>query len=143
MYLRKPPFGRYGSAVRAGGHVTVGQHAGKGIWCRLELGTQDVGKPAFVGFDDGAGVMGDQPAQDGVDVPGVTKEPGAIELVQARDGQAGRVTDVVQPRGGFQEIGVRAENGRQAAGPGRDALTVCPAAGEPLLEESPGELLRP
>ena len=32
---------------------------------------------------------------------GVTKEPGAIELVQARDGQAGRVTDVVQPRGGF------------------------------------------
>ena len=42
-----------------------------------------------------------------------------------------------------REIGVRAENGCQAAGPGRDALNVRPAAGEPLLEESPGELLRP
>jgi hypothetical protein len=81
MYLRKPPFGRHELAVRAGGHVALGQRAGKGIRCRLELGTQDVGKPAFFGFDDGAGVMGDQPAQDGVDVPGVTKEPGAIELV--------------------------------------------------------------
>jgi hypothetical protein len=75
-------------------------------------------------------------------VPGVTQEPGAIELMQARDGQAGRVTDVVQPRGGSQEIGVRVENRCQAARPGRDALNVRPAAGERLLEESPGELLR-
>ena len=36
-----------------------------------------------------------------------------------------------------------AENGCQAAGPVGDALNVRPAAGEPLLEESPGELLRP
>jgi hypothetical protein len=95
MYLRKPPFGRYESAVRAGRHVAVGQHAGQGIRCRLELQVQDVGKPAFFGFDDGAGVMGDQPAQDGAGVPGVAQVPGAVELVQARDGQAGRVADVV------------------------------------------------
>jgi hypothetical protein len=42
-----------------------------------------------------------------------------------------------------REIGVRAENGCQAAGPGRDALNVRPAAGERLLKESTGELLRP
>jgi hypothetical protein len=64
-YLGKPLLDQHESAVRAGGHVTVGQHAGKVILCRLELGTQDAGKPAFFGFDDGAGVMGDQPAQDG------------------------------------------------------------------------------
>jgi len=143
MYLRKPPFGRHGSAVRAGGHVAVGQHAGQGIRCRLELGTQDAGKPAFFSFDDGAGVMGDQPAQDGAGVPGIAQVPGAVELVQARDGQAGCVADIVQPRGGFHEIGIRAENGCQAAGPVGDALNMRPAAGERLLEESPGELLRP
>ena len=79
----------------------------------------------------------------GVGVLGVAQVPGAVELVQARDGEAGCVADVVYPRGGFQEIGVRAENRCQAAGPVGDALNVRPAAGEPLLEESPGELLRP
>jgi hypothetical protein len=45
-------------------------------------------------------------------VVGVAKVPGAIELVQARGGEAGGVADVVQPRGGFQQISVRAENSR-------------------------------
>jgi hypothetical protein len=30
---------------------------------RLELATENFGKAAFFGFDDGVGVMGDQPAQ--------------------------------------------------------------------------------
>jgi hypothetical protein len=64
-------------------------------------------------------------------------------LVQARDGEIGRVTDVVQPRRGFQQIGVRAKNGRKAACPGGDALDVRPAAGERFLQECPCELLRP
>ena len=104
---------------------------------------QDVGESAFVGFDDGAGVMGDQPAQHGVGVLGVAQVTGAVECVQARHGQAGRVADVVQPRGGFQEIGVRAENRCQAACPRGDALDVRPAAGEGLLEECPGEMFGP
>ena len=104
---------------------------------------QDVGKSAFVGFDDGAGMMGDQPAQHGVGVLGVAQVPGAIELVQAREGKAGGVADVVQPRGGFQQIGVSAENRRQAAGPGGDALDVRPAARERLLEERLGQSVRP
>ena len=87
--------------------------------------------------------MGDEPAQHGVGVLGVAQVAGAVEWVEARDGEAGGVADVVQPCGGFQEIGVRAENGCQAAGPGGDALDVRPAAGEGLLEECPGELLRP
>jgi len=43
-------------------------------------------------------------------VLGVAQVPGAVEGVQARHGQAGCVADVVQPRGGFQQIGVSAEN---------------------------------
>ena len=102
-----------------------------------------MGESAFGGFDDGAGVVGDQSAQRGVGVLGVAQVPGAVELVQAGGGEAGGVADVVQPRGGFQQIGVRAENRCQAARPVGDALDVRPAAGQRLLEEFPGELLRP
>jgi len=76
-------------------------------------------------------------------VLGVAQVPGAIELMQARGGEAGGVADVVQPRGGLQQIGVSAESGRQAACPRGDALGVRPAAGQGLLEECPGELLGP
>ena len=62
MYLDEPLFGPDGLAVRAGGHVAVRQHAGQYVRCRVELGAQDVGESAFVGFDDGAGMVGDQPA---------------------------------------------------------------------------------
>jgi hypothetical protein len=102
-----PVLDRYELAVRAGGHVAEGQHAGKDVRRRLELRAQDVGKPTFFGFEDGAGVMCDQPAQHGVGVLGVVQLTGAVECVQARRGQVGRVADVVQPRDGFQEIGVR------------------------------------
>jgi hypothetical protein len=128
LYLGKPLLGRHGLAVRAGGHVAASEHAGQYVRCRVELGTQDIGEFAFVGFDDGAGVMCDQPAHQGVGVLGVAQVPGAVELVQARKGKAGRVADVMQPRGGFQQIGVSAENRCQAACPGGDALDVGPAA---------------
>ncbi len=76
MYLGEPPFDPHGLAVRAGGHVAVGQHAG-------------------------------------------------------------------EPDGGFQQIGVRAENGRQAASSCGDALNVRPAAGKGFVEEYPGQLFGP
>ena len=53
---------------------------------RLELAAQDVSGSAFFGFDDGAGVVGDQPAQHGVGVPGVAQVTSAVECVQARRG---------------------------------------------------------
>ena len=72
---------------------------------QVELVTQDIGESGFAGFDDGAGVVGDQPAQHGIGVPGVAQVPGAIELVQAGGGEAEGVADVVQPGGGFDQIG--------------------------------------
>ena len=140
MYLGEPPVDPEGLAVRTGGHVAASQHAGQRIRCRIELGTQDVGESAFAGFDDGAGVVGDQSAQHGVGVLGVAQVPGAVELVQAGGGEAGGVADVVQPGGGFQQIGVRAENGCQAACMRGDALDVRPAAGQGFVEEYPGDL---
>ena len=47
--------------------------------------------------------------------------------------KARRVTDVVQPPGRLQEIGVRAQNRCQAACPRDDALDVRPAAGRGTL----------
>jgi hypothetical protein len=114
MYLGEPLLDRHEFAVWAGGHVAAGQYAGKRVRGRFELAAQDVGESAFAGFDDGAGVMGDKPTQQGVGVLGVAQVSGAIKLVQAREGKAGGVADVVQPCGGFQQIGVRAENRCQA-----------------------------
>ena len=143
MDLGKSPFDRDELAVWAGCQIAKGQHAGKRVWCGLELEAQDVGESAFVGFDDGVGVMGDQSAQHGVGVLGVAEVPGAVQGVQAGHGKAGRVADVVQPRGGFQEIRIGAENGCQAACLGGDALDVRPAAGQGLLQECLGEMFRP
>jgi hypothetical protein len=89
VYLGEPPFDAYGLAVRAGGHVTARQHAGPYVRCRVELGTQDVGESAFASFDDGAGVVGDQPAQHAIGLLGVAQVPGSVELVQAGGGEAG------------------------------------------------------
>ena len=123
--LGKSPFGRHVLAVRAGGYVAVGQHAGQILWCGLEFQDQDVGESAFFGFHDGTGVVGDQLAQHGVGVAGVAEVTGAVEGVQACRGEAGRVADVVQPGGGFEQIGVSAENRCQVACLGGDALDVC------------------
>jgi len=143
MYFGEPLVDRHELAVWACGHVTEGQHAGKRVRRWLELAAQQVGESAFAGFDDGAGMMGDQPAQQGAGMLGVAQVPGAIELMQARERQAGGVADVVQPRGGFQQVGISAENGRQAAGSGSDALDVRPAAGERLPKERLGQLSGP
>ena len=112
MYLGEPLLGRYGLAVRAGGHVTASQNAGQHVRRWLELRTQDMGESAFAGFDDGAGVVCDQSAQHGVGVLGVAQVPGAVELVQARDGEIGCVADVVHPRRSFQQLGVCAQDRR-------------------------------
>ena len=98
MDLGEPPFGRHRLAVRAGGHVAARQHAGQDVWYRVELGTQDIGESAFAGFDDGAGVVGDQPAQQGIGVLSVAQVPGAIELVQAGGGVATTTTPNQRPR---------------------------------------------
>jgi hypothetical protein len=37
MYLGEPLFDRYELTVRAGGHVAVGQRAGKLLWRRFKL----------------------------------------------------------------------------------------------------------
>jgi hypothetical protein len=52
----------------------------------------DVGKSAFIGFDDGAAWRWRVGRRAGT---------GAVECVQARHGKVGRVADVVQPRGSF------------------------------------------
>ena len=47
MDLGESLLDRHDLAVRAGGHVAVGQHAGRRVWRSLELQAQDVGKSAF------------------------------------------------------------------------------------------------
>jgi hypothetical protein len=81
-------------------------------------------------------MVSDEATQHCVGVLGVAQVPGAVEGVQARQGEARRVADVVQPRGGFQEICVGAENWRQAACLSGDALDMRPAAGRGTLRSA-------
>ena len=90
-----------------------------------------------------AQVVGDQPAQQGVGVLGVAEVPGAVELVQAREDKAGGVADVVQPGGGFQQVGVRAEDRYQAACPGGDAPGRAPSGGAGVRGGVSGRAVRP
>ena len=48
----------------------------------LELQVHLCWQVAFAGFDDGVGVMGDQPAQHGVGVLVLAQVPGAVQGVQ-------------------------------------------------------------
>ena len=88
-------------------------------------------------------MVSDQSAQQGIGVLGVAQVPGADELVQAGGLEAGGVADFVQPGGGLQQIGVRAENGRKAACPGGDALVVRPAAGKGPPAKAYGRAVAP
>ena len=82
-----------------------------GLRRRGELAGQDVGEAAFFGLDDGAGVVRDQAAQQGFGVLDVAEVAGAVQAVQAGGGEFGEVADVVQPRGGLEQTGVRADGG--------------------------------
>jgi hypothetical protein len=73
----------------------------------------------------------------------VAEVAGAVECVQAGDGQVGYVADVVEPRRGFEKAGLSGENGWQPARPRGDALDVRSAAGQAFLEEVPGEIFGP
>lgn len=85
---------------------------------------------AFFSLDDGAGVVSDQAVQHRVGMLDVAQVAGAVQAVQACVGEFGEVSDVVQPRGGLEEIGIGAEGRLEGAGPGGDALHVGPAAGK-------------
>ena len=106
-------------AVGAGGHVAEGQRVGQRAGRRGELAGQDVREAAFFGLDDGAGVVRDQAAQQGFGVLDVAQVAGAVQAVQAGGGEFGEVADVVQPRGGLEQAGVRAEWRGRGCGPGR------------------------
>ena len=112
---------------------------GAGANCQAQV----VGRTAYFSLDYGAGVMRDQAAQHLVGVVDVAQVAGAVQAVQAGDGQFGEVADVVQPGGGLQQPGVGADGGCEAAGPGGDALDVSPAAGHGSFEQGAGEAFGP
>jgi len=65
-------------AVGAGGHVAEGQRVGQRLRRQDELADQGVSQIAFFGLDDGAGVVRDQAAQQGLGVLGVAEVAGAV-----------------------------------------------------------------
>ena len=143
MYLGELPCDRRGLAVRAGGHVTQVRTLASacGAGSNSELRTSASPRsPASMMAQEWCATSRHSMASA---CCASGEVPGAIELMQARGGQAGRVADVVQPGGGFQEIGVGAEDWCQAACPVGDALDVGPAAGQGPVGEVPGPVAAP
>ncbi len=68
--------------------------------------------------------MGNETAQVFVGLVDVAEVPGSVERVEAGDDQVRRVADVMQPCGGLKEVGVVAEDGREATSLTRDSLSV-------------------
>ena len=124
-------------------HVAVGQRVVEGHACGGKLATQLASQAAFLGFEDSAGVMRDQAAQDRIGEVRVAQVPSAIERMKAGLDQLGRVADVMQPRGGFEQIGVLAEDRRKDSGSRSDPLNMRPTARKRDFEVLASKFLGP
>src|SRR5690349_13674019 len=87
--------------------------------------------------------MGDKPTQQRVGMLGVTKVAGAVERMKTGSDQARGVADIVKPRGRLDQVGVAAEDGREATGPGGDAVRVSPATRQGNLKKPASGLFGP
>ena len=134
---------RHGLAVGAGGHVAVGQRVGQRRGRGPELAGQGGGEPAVGGLDDGARMMGDQPAQQVVGSLGIPQVAGTIERMESGVADGWRVPDIVQPGGGGQQVGVVVGYGGEGLGGGGDLPDVGPAAGQRVAEQAAGGVLGP
>lgn len=114
--------------VGASGHVAVDERLSQIAGRRPEFAYQVSCKAAFLGFDQCAGVMRDHPAQERFGALDVAEVSGAVERMEAGVVKIRRVPNVVQPRCGFNDFGIRAENQSQGLGLRGNALRVRPAA---------------
>ena len=73
----------------------------------------------------------------------VTQIPGAVERVEPRHGQRGRVPDVVQPRGGLDQVGVPAQHRPDSPGLRGDTLRVRPPIRQRVGQHPPRDLPSP
>lgn len=74
---------------------------------------------------------------DALDGPEIA---GTVERMKAGSGKRGRVADVMKPGGGLDQVSLVSEDGSKRPFPGGDALRMCPAAGQWLLQERTGDL---
>jgi hypothetical protein len=108
--LRQPLADIQGLSVRASRHVAVDECLSQIAGRRPEFARQVSRKAAFLCLDHRAGVMRDHPAQERFGARDVAEVPGAVERMEAGAAKIRCVADVVQPRCGFHEFGIRTED---------------------------------
>jgi hypothetical protein len=131
------------AAIRAGGHIAIGECLGQRARGTGELPEQDTAQTALLCFGDRAGVMCDQSTQHLVGVLHVAQVTGSVERMESGVDQVGGVADVVEPGSGFEQIGILAQDRYKSAGLRGNALAVCPAARQWDLKELAGDLFGP
>ncbi len=123
-YLREPVMNRDNVPVRSRGHIAIRQGIAENHIRHGKLTGEHVRKAAFLGLDDSPGVMTDQAAQDRIGMLHVAEVPGAVERMKASLHQFGRVADVMQPRGGFKQVGVLTQDRGKGLGSLSDSLDI-------------------
>ena len=134
---------RQAMAVRAGRHVAVDQRIGEVAAGGRELCSQLAGQPALDRLVDRTRMVGDQPAQHRAGSLVVAQVTGAIQRMEPRGRDVGRVADVMQPRGSSHQVGIGTENRSKTTGGRGDSLSVSPAARQRFSQELAGGGLGP
>jgi len=94
-----------------------------------------VGEAALGGFGEGCGVVGDQAAEEVIGMLGIAEVPGTVERMETGHSDGWGVADVVEPRGGGDQVSVFAQETGYGSSRGGDSLGVRPAAGEWVGEQ--------
>jgi hypothetical protein len=128
-----------------GGQVAVrdGDHLIARVAVERELREQSLTQAAFSGLSPGTGVVRHQHAHRRGGVLAVTQIPSAIQRVEPRHGQRGRVPDVMQPRGGLDQVCVPAQHRPECPGLCDDTLRVHPPIRQRLGQHPPSDLPSP
>jgi hypothetical protein len=122
-------------SVRAGRHVAIDQGLGQVARRRPELTNQLSGEAAFLCLGHGTGVMRNHPAQQRLCTFNVAEVPGAVQGMEPGGVQVRRISDVVQPRGCHDQLGIFSEQPTQRPGLRGHALRMRPAAGKRIFQE--------
>lgn len=141
--LSEPVVSAYPFTRRPGRHIAVNQCGGEMLGRLGKLTSQLLRQPPLLRFDDGTRVVSDKAAKHRVRVFDVPQVPSAVEWMELGVRERRRVPDVMQPRGGGQQVAIGAEDRSQRLGLSADPLGVRPASGQRLGQQRLCEGARP
>ncbi len=95
--------------IRAGRHIAVDEGLGQVAWCGPELANKLTGETAFLCLGQCTGVVRNQSAQQRLSTFNAAEVPGAVQGMESSVVQIRCVSDVMEPRGRLDQLGIVSE----------------------------------